>query len=96
MDLVLSDKEKWINDQLDILREELNKNPVSFNSTEDIEKWLDKTDLIQVLTENFDFDYDIKTDPQENFSNEEFNKRFIELFQSLKLEIINNLMTQQQ
>lgn len=92
MQLTLANKEEWIQEQLDIIREEFNKNPVKLVSEEAVSKWLDSNDLIQVLTENFDYTADFSD--VVDFSNEEFAKQFVELFQSLKNEIINKFLKQ--
>ncbi len=92
MQLTLTNKEEWIQEQLDIIREEFNKNPVKLVSEEAVSKWLDSNDLIQVLTENFDYTADFSD--VVDFSNEEFAKQFVELFQSLKNEIINKFLKQ--
>ncbi|HQF36535.1 MAG TPA: hypothetical protein PLL26_02735 [Candidatus Dojkabacteria bacterium] len=87
MKLSIINKKEWIKEQVDILKSAWETDPISFSSKEEIELWLDKTDLIQILTENFD--YEAELSQTQDFTNEEFAKQFIELFQKLKNEIID-------
>lgn len=87
MILQIMNQKEWINDQLEILNHEFKNNPIIITQKEEISIWLDQTDLIQVLTENFDYEAELSTTI--DFTNEEFAKQFIELFQKLKNEIIN-------
>lgn len=86
MKLEIQNKNKWIDQQISILILYWYKTQNIFKTYDEIEDWLDKTDLIQVLTENFDYDAELVN--FYNFSNDEFSKQFIELFQQLKIEII--------
>ncbi len=87
MKLSITNEEEWIKEQLDILNEEHANHYITLTSKEDVLKWLDVTDLIQTLTE--DFDYDATLSETVDFSNEEFSKQFIELFQELKNKIVD-------
>jgi len=92
MKLLILNETEWIADQLQILYEEWTNHYITLTSKEDVEKWLDKTDLIQVLTE--DFDYAAELSETIDFTNEEFAKQFVELFQKLKNEIIDKFYKQ--
>ena len=88
MKLELINEEEWIEEQVNILKDEFESYPnINIKTREDIEIWLDDTDLIQILTENFD--YDTILSEHIDFSNEEFSKQFNELFQVVKSKIIN-------
>jgi len=87
MILQIMNQKEWINDQLEILNEEYKIRPISITQKEEILIWIDETDLIQVLTENFD--YEAELSETIDFTNEEFAKQFIELFQKLKSEIVD-------
>jgi hypothetical protein len=57
MKLELVNEDEWIEEQTNILKDEFEKYPNNnLKTEEDVEKWLDDTDLIQVLTESFDYD----------------------------------------
>lgn len=87
MRLSITNEEEWIKEQLDILNEEHANHYITLTSKEDVLKWLDATDLIQTLTE--DFDYTATLSEVADFTNEEFSKQFIELFQELKNKIVD-------
>ena len=91
MKLELVNEDEWIEEQTNILKDEFEKYPNNnLKTEEDVEKWLDDTDLIQVLTESFD--YDTVLSEHIDFTNEEFSKQFIELFQSVKSKVINKFI----
>jgi hypothetical protein len=87
MQLSITNEEEWIKEQINILNEEHANHYITLTSKEDVLKWLDATDLIQTLTE--DFDYSATLSETTDFSNEEFSKQFIELFQELKNKIVD-------
>ena len=87
MQLSITNEEEWIKEQINILNEEHANHYITLTSKEDVLKWLDATDLIQTLTE--DFDYSAILSETVDFSNEDFAKQFIELFQRLKNEIVD-------
>ena len=91
MKLELVNEEEWIEEQVNILSCEFeNCQNIYIKTKEDINTWLDDSDLIQVLTENFDYDTIISN--HDDFSNEEYSKQFIELFQSVKSKVIDKFM----
>lgn len=91
MKLELINEEEWIEEQVNILKDDFESYPnINIKTREDIEIWLDDTDLIQILTENFD--YDIILSEHIDFSNEEFSKQFNELFQNMKRKVIDKFI----
>lgn len=91
MKLELVNEEEWIEEQINILKIEFESySNIHIKTKEDIETWLDDSDLIQVLTENFDYDTIISE--RIDFTNEEFSKQFIELFQNMKRKVIDKFI----
>ncbi len=90
MKLEILNESEWIKDQLEIIKKEFQNNPVILKTYQDVDEWLNNTDLIQVLTENFD--YEAELSETKNFTNEEFAKQFIKLFQKLKTKIIEKFL----
>jgi hypothetical protein len=87
MKLSITNEENWIKEQFDILNEEYSRTPLVFLSKKEVHEWIDVTDLIQILVENFDYSAEL-SDPID-FSNTEFAKQFNELFQELKNKIVD-------
>jgi len=91
MKLELVNEDEWIEEQTNILKEEFEKHPNNnLKTKKDVEKWLDDTDLIQVLTESFD--YDAILSERIDFTNEEFSKQFLELFQNVESKVIDKFI----
>jgi len=87
MHLSIINEEEWIKEQFNILNEEHANHYVTLTSKEDVLEWLEITDLIQTLTENFD--YTATLSEVSDFTNEEFSNQFIELFQELKNKTVD-------
>ena len=87
MEMTVSNKEKFFSEELQIWRREFHKTPVAFSSKEEVYRWLDETDLIQVLAEDFDYILEIKE--ERNFTNEEFSTAFYNLYDQYKKELVD-------
>jgi len=90
MILEIIDDDEWLEEQVNILKAEYDSQNIKLETNEQIVNWLDDTDLIQVLTENFD--YDLVVIDKKDFSNEEFSKQSTKLFQKMKQEVIKNFL----
>jgi len=90
MILEIIDDDEWLEEQVNILKAEYDSQNIKLETNEQIVNWLDDTDLIQVLTENFD--YDLVVIDKKDFSNEEFSKQSTELFQKMKQKVIKNFL----
>ena len=61
MILQIMNQKEWIDDQLEILNHEFKNNPITITQKEEVLIWLDQTDLIQILTENFDCEAELSS-----------------------------------
>jgi hypothetical protein len=91
MKLELINEEEWIEEQINILKSEFEScSNINLKSKEDVEMWLDDSDLIQILTENFD--YDTVLSEHIDFTNEEFSRQFNKLFKNVKSKVIDKFI----